>query len=32
VLYAGTCCCLAKNWHPWHFVTSSSASARAVGH
>jgi hypothetical protein len=30
-LLAGTCCCLAKYWHPWHFLTSSSASPRAVG-
>ena len=30
-LWAGTCCCLAKNWHPWHLRTSSSASTNAVG-
>jgi hypothetical protein len=29
--YAGMCCCLAKNWHPVHFLTMSWASASAVG-
>jgi hypothetical protein len=25
------CYCLAKYWHPWHLLTSSSASPKAVG-
>jgi hypothetical protein len=29
--WAGTCCCLAKNWQPLHHRTRSWASARAVG-
>jgi hypothetical protein len=29
--WAGTCCCLVKNWQPLHHRTMSWVSARAVG-